>query len=138
MIQQQHKQQLTNNESNTSMRFWIIYPLSYLSKVYDTICIKTHTQHITYSLPTKLGLHTMYVRVHVKSIHMHRNTQTYIHILQPIYIFQITTLSQTCQRERTQWHNVRQKFQCSMCPQFALVNAANCVLHRPTSQVIHR
>ena len=39
---------------------------------------------------------------------------------------------------RTQCRNLRSKCRCSMCLQFTLVLAASCVLHRPTSRVIHR
>jgi len=39
---------------------------------------------------------------------------------------------------KAQCRNVRSKCRCSMCLQFTLIHAASCVLHRPTSQVIHR
>jgi hypothetical protein len=39
---------------------------------------------------------------------------------------------------KTHFRNVRSKCRCSMCLQFTLIHAASCVLHRPTSQVIHR
>jgi hypothetical protein len=39
---------------------------------------------------------------------------------------------------KTHFRNMRSKCRCSMCLQFTLLHAASCVLHRPTSQVIHR
>jgi hypothetical protein len=39
---------------------------------------------------------------------------------------------------KTRFCNMRSKCRCSMCLQFTLLHAASCVLHRPTSQVIHR
>lgn len=39
---------------------------------------------------------------------------------------------------KTHFRNVRSKCRCSMCLQFTLIHAVGCVLHRPTSQVIHR
>src|SRR5579872_2746167 len=39
---------------------------------------------------------------------------------------------------KPRFRNVRSKCQCSMCLQFTLIHAVGCVLHRPTSLVIHR
>ena len=38
---------------------------------------------------------------------------------------------------KSRCRNVRSKCRCSMCLQFTLIHAAGCVLHRPTSRVIH-
>jgi hypothetical protein len=40
--------------------------------------------------------------------------------------------------ELARYRNMRSKYQCSLCLQFALILGAGPVLHRPTSLVIHR
>lgn len=55
-----------------------------------------------------------------------------------ICVLGFTTLNQAYQGIRLPWCNVHSKLLCSRFLQFTLFIAVSCVLHRPTSRVIHR